>query len=93
MAATLVIGIYVLNPVDEAPPNQLPAVLDDQVLTDSASSRLQAALSTGTLVSLPLDIQQQHLEELVVHDANVFVSGSTPITIPQVVTRKASSSE
>lgn len=93
MAATLVIGIYVLNPIDDESQSQSLAVSDDQVLTDSASSQVQAPPSTGTLVSLPLDIQQQHLEKLVVHDANAFVSGSTPITIPQVITRKASSSE
>ena len=93
MAATLVIGIYVLNPIDDEPASQSLAVSDDQVLTDSSSSQVQTPPSTGTLVNLPLDIQQQHLEKLVVHDANAFVSGSTPITIPQVVTRKASSSE
>lgn len=93
MAATLVIGVYVLNPGDEASPNQTLAVSDDQVLTENASPDSQTPISTGTLVNLPLDIQQQHIEKLVVHDANAFVSGSTPITIPQAVTRKVSSSE
>ncbi|MYD81147.1 MAG: sigma-E factor negative regulatory protein [Gammaproteobacteria bacterium] len=93
MAATLVIGVYVLNPLDDTPSSQSLAVSDDQILNESASSELQVSTSSGTLVNLPLDIQQQHLEKLVVHDANAFVSGSTPITIPQVVTRKVSSSE
>lgn len=93
MAATLVIGVYILNPLDDDPGGQSLAVSDDQLSTESASSGMATAPSTGTVVNLPLDIQQQHLEKLVVHDANAFVSGSAPITIPQVVTRKVTSSE
>lgn len=93
MAATLVIGIYVLNPGSDSPSDQTIAVSDDQVLNESFGTSLQDPTSTGTVVNLPLDIQQQHLEKLIVHDANAFISGGAPISIPQVVSRKVSSSE
>lgn len=93
MAATLVIGVFVLRPGTDGPYDQSLAVSDDRVIIQSANSEVQNTVTSGTVVNLPLDIQQQHMEKLLVHDANAFVSGSTPINIPPVVTRKVSSSE
>lgn len=93
MAATLVIGVYVLNPGSDSLTDQTLAVSDDQILNESTGTPLQDPTSTGTVVNLPLEIKQQHLEKLVVHDANAFASGTAPISIPQVVSRKVSNPE
>lgn len=90
LAATLVIGVFVLTPDRPDSANQPLAVSDDQVNSVSPSGGdvvggLQTP-RTSNVINIPSDIQQKQLQYLFEYD----LYNSAPFPHPQVTSRKAS---
>ncbi len=94
LAATLVLGIAFLSPFFPGADDQATNLADSQTTSAEGIASNDpvdvSGVRASNVVNLPDDMQERHMQYLLEHDKNVTVVSGTPLTIPKVVSRKAS---